>query len=753
MNQYQVLYKLNQVISLVSVYKNENNQLKISLEFEMGQRLISGSLAHIGLLTIILTSTNFASEIEIIKYLIAPMIVGTNILRFILCKFQKKFYQELRSLWMVLFDFLLICTAISWGTLAFVVLNKYGMSTINSSIILLVCSGITAGAANSLNVDLFRAHFFILCLLAFPFFKLVSFGPDAYSIAFIFIVYFIFLSQQIKLQNKIFEDHLKSLQEISLKNKVIEDTLETKTRFLANMSHEIRTPLNGIIGISNLIEDSITNTEHLEHIRTIQDCSKNLIEIVNDVLDFSKLEANKVELEQNEINIKKLIDDIVKLFKPLTQKKNIFLKCTINEEVPEWIKGDELRIKQILNNLISNAIKFTDSGTIHVAAEGFLIESDKWKIQISVKDSGMGIPENLQKKLFQSFSQVDASTVRRFGGTGLGLAICKGLCEKMGGKIWVQSSVGSGSIFSFNFIAVTVIQPKVHELNKQNFKEITSQNKDLAINYPLNILVAEDIKTNQIVTLGILKKLGYIADVVSNGLEAVNATETKNYDLILMDCHMPVCDGFQATQMIVEKIPSNKRPLIYALSASYSVELLQQSNNTGMSGYLEKPIFLPHLIEVLKKASLTKKVASSLSKEESKVHKIEISENYYSTEINIDLKEFYSNFSEMDSFAHEVLIQAIETLPKMLIQLENAISNKSVKDITLSTHTISGVLANIYANQARAIVEKIEKSSRIGKFLEITEDLDKLKISIKEIIITLEEIVNNKNKLIKLKKF
>ncbi len=377
---------------------------------------------------------------------------------------------------------------------------------------------------------------------------------------------------------------------------------QTKSVFLANMSHEIRTPMNGIIGMSNLLLGSITEPTSVERIKIIQNCGNSLLELINDVLDFSKLEVNKVELENEPFSIHNAVKEIVELLNIRASEKGVTLSYNADSTVPLWIKGDVTRFRQVLTNLVSNAIKFTEVGHVDISSKATKNEANLWKIQFSVKDSGIGIPDQVKNKLFQSFSQADASTTRRFGGSGLGLAISKGLVEKMGGHIWVESKEGQGATFSFNFLA-NEAQPQTDTTSTNPFSKI---DHELSIKYPLNILVTEDNKTNQIVAVGLLNKLGYKADVAANGKEALLCLEKKSYDLILMDCHMPEMDGFEATKQIKKRYSSNY-PRIVALTASTMKEDVDKCLACGMDGFLAKPITLTLLVQTLIESKVNSK--------------------------------------------------------------------------------------------------------------------------------------------------
>lgn len=393
--------------------------------------------------------------------------------------------------------------------------------------------------------------------------------------------------------------------ELRLASARAEMAARTKSLFLANMSHEIRTPMNGIIGMTNLLLSSTSDRMVIERARVIQNCGNSLLDIINDVLDFSKLEAGKVELETQPFNLHATVKEVVELLKTRASEKRIALNYHHAEDVPSWILGDLTRFRQILTNLVSNAIKFTEIGHVEISSRAEKSTDDKWNIHLSIKDTGIGIPENVKNKLFLSFSQVDASTTRKFGGTGLGLAISKALCEKMGGTICVESEPGKGSTFSFFFqteLCKTI--PSEAPANP-----IAAYDTEMGKKHPLRILVAEDNRINQLVVVGLLGKLGYIADVAGDGQEAVNALKTQHYDLILMDCHMPLMDGFAATKKIIEEYGTRK-PKIVALTASIMKEDIDRCTASGMDGFMSKPITIALLVKTLTDCHPSKGVAA-----------------------------------------------------------------------------------------------------------------------------------------------
>jgi len=382
--------------------------------------------------------------------------------------------------------------------------------------------------------------------------------------------------------------------ELRLSMKKAQRAVKTKASFLATMSHEIRTPLNGILGCANILLDRPFEHEDKKLVKTITSCGDTLLTLINDILDFSKIESGKMEIENEAFNLIDNVDQVVHLFNSQALKKSIGLKIHSDENVPQWIYGDVTRVRQILSNLISNAIKFTDSGNVDLMINAEKINDNGYKIKFSVKDSGIGISKDAQKKLFASFSQVDSSTARKYGGTGLGLAICKSLTELMGGNIWVESEEGRGSAFCFS---ITVEEAQNQDCSEKVSIAIDS---DMALEHPLKILMAEDNRINQLVTKKTLEKLGYRIDVASNGIEALQMLRSQNYDIVLMDCLMPEMDGLEATGKIKENPIEYNDPKVVALTASALKEDRDKCINAGMDDFLSKPINIQEVVRVLR---------------------------------------------------------------------------------------------------------------------------------------------------------
>lgn len=371
-----------------------------------------------------------------------------------------------------------------------------------------------------------------------------------------------------------------------------------KGDFLANMSHEIRTPINGILGMTDLLLTESDDPHVIERLKVIQSSSTSLLGILNSILDFTKLEVEKTELESGPFNIQQTTDEVLALMGSQAAEKELLIGATADPSVPLWVQGDENRFRQVFSNLLSNSIKFTDNGYVSVKYKAVPLNAEEVEIQYAITDTGIGIPENVIPRLFSSFEQADSSTSRRFGGTGLGLAICKKLIAKMGGEIWVKSEEGVGSTFFFTMRLKTFNESEASGIYTKTPEAIDSK---MSLRLPLQILLAEDNRVNQMVALGFLSKLGYKADLANNGREVLSQVEKRNYDLIFMDVHMPETDGLAATRAIRAKMKDPHKPHIVALTADAMKENVDECYAAGMNDFITKPVRLADIQTAISK--------------------------------------------------------------------------------------------------------------------------------------------------------
>lgn len=467
-----------------------------------------------------------------------------------------------------------------------------------------------------------------------------------------------------------------------------------KSEFLANMSHEIRTPMNGIVGMIDLTLMNELREDLRENLNMAKNCSELLVNIINDILDFSKMEAGKLKIEEKEFHLGNLVEDVIKGNGILAEEKGIELTYSFSSTIQSYLLGDPNRLQQVLNNLISNALKFTEEGNVLLEIRNVASSKESVEIKFLVKDTGIGIANEDIKKLFKSFSQIDGSYTRKQGGTGLGLVISKQLVQLLGGKIEVKSTLGKGSCFYFtvpfkvsNKLGTKPVRDPLIEINKEKFR----------------VLLVEDDKVNRIVLNRLLSEMGHIVDTACHGLEALMAYKNKSYDVILMDIQMPIMDGLEATKEIRLLEQGNQHIPIIALTAFALQGDRERFLAMGMDEYISKPVKINELLSLMDRVIQSKK-HNSMTENEQK-NKVKDGMNYHKVPLS-------KNFSEIDFYMKELV---------------KVLNHNNFNEIEANANILKRYFSNMDAEEMKDIAFQIELAARKGSLKGVIEKYIQLK--------------------------
>lgn len=530
---------------------------------------------------------------------------------------------------------------------------------------------------------------------------------------------------------------ISSVIELKKAKELAEQSLKVKNEFLANMSHEIRTPLNAIIGFNELLLESELKSDQRTYLETMRSSGEILLSLINNILDLSKLESNKLEIEEIEFNLHKNLLEVVNLMKLKAEEKRITLDLVIEQNVSKQFLGDPTRLGQIMLNLIGNAVKFTNEGSVIVSVKEVKETDEKSKIYIEIKDTGIGIVSNKINTVFGVFTQAKSDTSRIYGGTGLGLAIVKKLVKLLNGEIQVESKFGVGSVF-------TLILPLKKGIELEEIEEqqvATSMSHKLG----LNILLVEDNKTNQLLAKTRLERWDCIVDIANNGFEGVKKIQKKLYDIVLMDIQMPVMDGYEATKIIKNDISEKVGTIpIIAMTAYTSKNDIKRALEVGMDDYIFKPFKSDELY------SLLKKYGGSTYKEQknNELQKLSIKPKIKQVSSNIDLK-FLRKETLNETSILKLLIQLfLKDLEEFVGKVDSELVNKNWIELYKATHKIKPSVAMFGISKLEPIIHVLMNKFREEKNLEDVEELIvKSKViiaNVKNELLTELKFLNNK---------